>query len=120
MSNSLIPSAKIISQLPKWITLVLSLAAVLIAIVLWATSAHSEQKAWTVKEIRDTKVELKADAKEKYVPIYEWTAVKKDIKYQSDAIDDVKDTLKDINNKLDNIGSRRSNGRSRGNDAVSN
>ena len=115
MSNTIPSISKPASQLPKWLGLLFTLIGLLICAVLWATSAHSEQKAWTAGEIHDTKIELKADAKEKYVPLHEFTAVQQDIKYQSYAITEVKSTLKDINKKLDKLGNRRTNGR-RGND----
>ena len=84
------------SNWPKYITLFLTTAAMLVGMVMWATGAHTELRSWTIEQDFVTKAELREVMEKRYVPLHEFTKVQQ-------SLDDYKNDLEKMDKKLDKV-----------------
>lgn len=84
------------SEWPKYISLLLTVIALVVGMAIWATNSHAEIKDWTAEQDFVTKTELRSVMKEQYVPLHEFTKVKQ-------SLDDTKAQLEKMDDKLDKV-----------------
>ena len=60
----------------KYLSLIFTVLGLIVGMVVWASTEHADIKDWTLDKDHDTKIELRADIKEKYVPKHEFIEVK--------------------------------------------
>jgi Tfp pilus assembly protein PilO len=84
------------SYWPPFVTVMVLLIATAVGVTVWATTEHSDIKAWTAEQDYVTKKELKDTFKEQYVPLHQFTKVE-------EALENQKDDLKDLKYKMDKV-----------------
>jgi len=81
---------------PKWIGLILTILSLTVAAVVWASSEHSDIRAWTADQDYVTKQELQKSFEKQYVP-------KEDFSRLDQSLCDQKEDIKEIKDKVDKI-----------------
>ena len=74
----------------------MGILAVVVSVVIWVTSAFADQKDWAAEQDRIVEERVKTNQAEQYVPKHRFTPVEQNIK-------DIKESLKSIDEKIDNL-----------------
>jgi len=100
--QKLSPKSTSTLSIPSWsavITLLLTVLAMTIGTVVWATSSHAEIKDWTSNQDFVTK----SVVKEQYVPRYEFAKVEQSLKDHKIAHDKIESQLDKVLEKLHEV-----------------
>ena len=81
---------------PKWLGVIFTVISLTIAAVVWASTEHDDLKTWTSEQQHVIKQELKQDSKDMFVP-------KEDFSRVEQCLEDQKEDIRDIKNKVDKI-----------------
>ena len=85
----------------KYLSLLLTVIGLIVGMVVWASTEHATIKDWTLDKDHDTRIELRADIKDKYVPKHEFIEVKTILKEHQEMHKKLDDLLYRIEKKLD-------------------
>jgi hypothetical protein len=83
-------------SIAKYLPIILTIIALAVGAAIYVSSANAENKDWTAAQDSATKVELRTEMRERYVPRYEFIGVK--VKLES-----IEKILERLEKKVDHL-----------------
>lgn len=77
----------------KFIPIILTIITITVGAAIWASTEHSDIKAWTLDQDNATKSEIKESSEKRFVPKEDFSRIDENMKRQKEDIKEIKDKL---------------------------